>query len=190
MALARLVLAIRIMAPSLSAPVVTSYAEAVEHASRRHQIDPYLLIAVAAHESRFRARLLFTSGGELYVGLGQIRARNYSACRAGLPTAACQAQIANLQDGSANLYEAARVLQASRTFCRKHLRRRPREAEWLSLYQGYGGRPEVGGGFCLRTKRGGRAKLPHLTRRVLRMRDCLAREVRRKTPRALICYPR
>lgn len=186
---AYIALAIQLMAPQLSRDVAKQYAAVIHQQSRARRLDPYLMVAVIAHESRLRAPLRYTAAGELYVGLGQIRARNYPECRESLDSESCKRRIASLQDGSTNLHQAAIVLDQSRVFCRKHLGRKPKIAEWLSVYQGYGGRPEVGGGFCLRTRAGKPAKMPKLTRRVLWMRACLYREVRRKNPRNLVCYP-
>lgn len=186
----RISIAIHIMAPSLPSAVVRQYAQVIEQQSRSRHLDPLLMVAVAAHESRFRATLRYTAAGELYVGLGQVRARNYPECRESMESDACKQRIASLQDGSTNLVHAAIVLDGSRRFCRRHLGRPARTSEWLSVYQGYGGRPEVGGGFCLRTSKGKRASPPKLTRRVLWMRECLFREVHRKKPRKMICYPR
>jgi hypothetical protein len=189
LSLARIALAIQIMAPQLSTPVVQHYARAVEHEARTRKLDPLLIVAISAHESRFRAGLKYTAEGELYVGLGQVRARNYRECQESIESEACKQRIASLQDGGTNLVHAAITLSNSRRFCAKKLRRAPTVAEYLSLYQGYGGRPEVGGGYCLRTSKGKRAPMPKLTRRVLRMRDCLYREVHRRKPRSLVCYP-
>lgn len=189
MALGYLALAIRLMAPHLSNDVVHQYARVIDQTSRARRLDPYLVVAVVAHESRFRAPLKYTAAGELYVGLGQIRARNYPECQESLESEACKRRISSLQDGSTNIHQAAVVLDRSRAFCRQHLRRNSKVAEWLSVYQGYGGRPEVGGGYCLRTKTGKPVQMPKLTRRVLWMRSCLYREVRRKNPRNMVCYP-
>lgn len=187
--LARIALAIQIMAPQLSTPIVKHYAGVMEHQARTRKLDPLLLVAIVAHESHFRSGLTYTATGELYVGLGQVRARNYRECQESIESEACKRRIVSLQDGGTNLVHAAIVLSNSRRFCTKKLRRAPTVAEYLSLYQGYGGRPEVGGGYCLRTSKGKRAPMPKLTRRVLRMRDCLYREVHRRKPRSLVCYP-
>lgn len=189
MTLAQLLVAIALLAPTLSPATRRHYAQAAQQAGARHRVDPLLLLAIAGHESRFRAPLRYVVGDELYVGLGQIRARNYPECREELTSPACAARIAALQDGATNLHVAAQVAARSRAYCRQRLKRRPTTAEWLSLYQGYGGRPEVGGGYCLRTRAGKAVAPPKLTRRVLRMRACLERATRNKRPRSGSCYP-
>ena len=187
--LARIALAVQLMAPTLPKAAVEHYANTIAYQARVRRLDPLLLVAVAAHESRFRASLKATADGELYVGLGQVRARNYRECQESIDSEACKQRIASLQDGGTNLVHAAIALSDARRFCARKLHRASSVAEYLSLYQGYGGRPEVGGGYCLRTRKGTRAPMPKLTRRVLRMRDCLYREVHRRKPRSLVCYP-
>lgn len=189
MTLGQLLVAVTLLAPTLSGPTRRHYAETAQQAAARHQVDPLLLLAIVGHESRFRATLRYVVGDELYVGLGQVRARNYPECRADLTSATCVARIAALQDGATNLHVAAQIAASSRAYCRRHLKRRPSTAEWLSLYQGYGGRPEVGGGYCLRARSGKSVPAPKLTRRVLKMRACLARATRGHRPRSGSCYP-
>jgi hypothetical protein len=63
--------AIRVVQPRLDKQKLTEYASGIYRASRRYDIDPYLLVAIAFRETSFRENLPEGKAGEL--GICQIR---------------------------------------------------------------------------------------------------------------------
>ena len=138
--IAVIVWAIGVAAPNLPDPVAKSYAQRIHVESKRYKIDPFTLVSIIRHESRFRASAI-SKDGEDY-GLGQIRARYRGACRkdkdpVNNPSPACKAVKARLLHGPTNIGSVARAIDRWKT-CRKITGKPALFARWLHGYGGMG----------------------------------------------------
>lgn len=169
-------LAINAANPSLPKPTVEAYARTIQKVCVKHACDPLTIVAMVEYESRFRASAVGVVGSEEYVGLGQIRLRNYPECRGALGTAECQARKAALLDGNANLRVIGSMITASRKYCRRATGREALFARWLAVYQGIDWQRKT---TCNQKRIKGRwvdQPLHRLTRKVIVRRAELARK--------------
>jgi hypothetical protein len=185
-------LAIQLSSPTLPSSTAKPYAEIIRAEAGKRKIDPYTFVAIATHESSWRASLVGGSAREPMIGLGQIRAKNYPACRAGLTTAGCKAQIAQLQSGAYNLRQMGSIITAWRKLCRRRTGKSALFARWLSGYQGT---DLVRKTTCGQRKVKGRwvdVTPARITTHVMRYRKCLIRQVRRgarpNVRRPFVCW--
>lgn len=129
--------AILLCQPTLPRDQAEGYAGTIERAAARNRVPPVLIVAIAANESTWH-RSTVSRNGE-YVGLGQVRLRNYGACRDDLEAPACLAVKAMLLDGHANLTVMAKTLRLNIDYCRR--KGHPGLAAGLAGYQGNGCKP-------------------------------------------------
>lgn len=133
--------AISFASPSLPKNVAHSYAKTIRAEARNHHIDPFTIISIIRHESRFRASAI-SSDGEDY-GLGQIRARFLKACRKDknpvhAPSPKCKVAKMRLLHGPANIRHLAGAISQWRKTCRRITGKPALFARWLHGYGGMG----------------------------------------------------
>jgi hypothetical protein len=134
-----LVSAILLSHPTMPRPEAARYATVLNQVALEHDFDPLTAVAIIHFETHWRPSLI-SPDGEDY-GLGQVRGRYLSACRAdedpvGAPSAACQAAKANLLDGAYNIRRMAMIITANREMCRERTGT-AWAPQWLAGYQGY-----------------------------------------------------
>jgi hypothetical protein len=166
-ALVAIVAALKLSNPSLPDGVAHGYAKTIQADAKKRYYDPYTSVAIVWHESRVNSRIVKTHGDESYVGLGQIRLKNFAACRTDINAAECQAIRARLLVGTENLTLVGMFIEANRQLCRRKTGRAP-FAGWLAGYQGF----STG---CSADPK----KIPRMTWRVIRYRAWLERMVPR-----------
>lgn len=122
--LAQIILAIQLSSPQMPDAMAEVYAKIIKGRSEQQDIDvdPYLVISVIAHESRWNPRAVSSDGAD--VGLMQIRASNYGGNRN------------DLFNPETNINAGTYIMMKGREFCRKKLRREPTNAEYMALYAG------------------------------------------------------
>lgn len=125
--------AIYLSQPTMEEPRLRQYAEIVREECRVRNIDPYTIISIVHHESRWIASAVDAHG---CIGLGQHCLSNYPYCRQNYQSAECQEKKQKLLDGIYNLRETGLSITRWRKFCM----RKTGHAElhqWLAAYQGY-----------------------------------------------------
>ena len=129
--------AIGLSQPSLPQRSRVAYAKTVREVSKEHHIDPFTIVAIGWHESRWRSSVI-SRDGEDY-GIMQIRARYVGGCR-GKPgdSESCKATKASLLNPHVNIRSAARHITEWRKTCRKLTGRPALFARWLHGYGGMG----------------------------------------------------
>ena len=133
--------AIGFASPSLPKSVARNYAAVIQAEAKDHGIDPFTIVSLIRHESRFRASVI-SADGEDY-GLGQIRARYLMACRKDKnpvksPSPRCLAAKTRLLHGPANIRHLAGAITQWRKTCRRMTGRPALFARWLHGYGGMG----------------------------------------------------
>ena len=125
--------------PGMPVKEATRYARVLQEEAAKHDFDPFTVVAIVHHETRWHPGLV-SPDGEDY-GLGQVRARFMSGCRGDEdpvhhPSAACRAAKAWLLVGENNLRRVAAIITANRDLCREKTGAAtlPR---WLAGYEGY-----------------------------------------------------
>jgi hypothetical protein len=106
--------ALRLACPSLGPSTRALYARTIDDAVRDKGVDPYLVVAIVAHESRGMA----SADNGACVGLGQVCLSTQSACRDGLETPACLTRRAELFDGPTNLRVVVSMLATWKSYCK------------------------------------------------------------------------
>jgi Transglycosylase SLT domain len=121
---AQILLAIQLSAPHSTPPEprLTVLATSIQQQADTVGVDPFVFVAIIAHESQWRERAI--SGDGLDYGLMQVRRLYYGAS----PNL--------LLNGEINIKAGAYVIKKSIDFCRTYLKREPTTAEWMSVYQG------------------------------------------------------
>lgn len=122
--IAQLLLAIQLSAPHTTppAPRVTTLATTIQQQADSVGVDPFIFVAIIAHESQWNERAISEDG--LDYGLMQVR-RLYYGAHPNL-----------LLNGETNIKAGANVIKKSIDFCRTFLKREPTTVEWMSVYQG------------------------------------------------------
>jgi hypothetical protein len=169
--------AIGLANPGLGVATRTHYAKTVQAVCKRASCDPLTIVSMVEFESRWRASARLVRGQEEYVGLGQVRLRNYPAC-GDLKSSACAAKRAELLNPHHNLRVIGATIQATRKYCRKRTGRPALFARWLAVYQGV---DAVRGTTCNQRRVRGKwvdQPLHRLTLRVMRRRTELARRLK------------
>lgn len=115
-------LTISLLHPQLSSTTVGSYADAIVKQAETTYVDPYMIVSIIEHESRFDHNAI--SEDTLDVGLMQVRSMYYGGKRDWL------------FNGLTNIKAGGYVIKKSIDFCRGFLKREPTTQEWLSVYQG------------------------------------------------------
>jgi len=166
--------AIGLSQPSLPQTTKTSYAKVVKEVSKKHKIDPFTIVAIGWHESRWRS--VVSKDGEDY-GIMQIRARYSKGCRKDLKSKSCAQAKARLLNPHYNIRRAANHINEWRKTCRKLTRRPALFHRWL---HGYGGMGNLKRGIiCGQKKRRGKWRdLPKrkLLLRIMNYRKMLIRK--------------
>jgi hypothetical protein len=164
---------------AVSVATAETYARVIIRESKRHQFDPFTLVAMAKGESNWNPRVVNASDPGYSVGLVQIGAViPGSACgsKSLIDTESCQKRIALLMQPTYNLQQAAALITLHRKWCRKRTGHPALFARWLSSYQGYNSRAGV---TCnMRRSSKGRwydLPIPSKTLRVMRYRRQLIR---------------
>lgn len=173
--LSQVVRAVREANPSLHPTTARGWAKVIRDEARKHQFDPYTLIAIVHGETNFNPSAINNNPPREYsVGLSQINVLSFRACRPSdtmLQSPGCQAIISRLLVGDHNLRTAAGIITSARDYCRRRTGQPALFARWLSVFQGYDSRPGV---VCnmRRDSRGHWRDLPVpvLTRRVMAYR--------------------
>lgn len=185
---AQVTLAILLSNPYVPRSTATTYAEAIVVQHEKRAIDPYTFVAIITHESNWNSSVVAAPKTDPQIGLGQIRARNHPTC-SNLSSSECREHIAALKNGVYNIRQMGALITSTRKFCRNYKQSKNAwYAEWLSMYQGYGGKD---GAYCLwkkhpkKMRRLGshpryRIATPHLTKRVMRYRRCIMKKVKER----------
>lgn len=167
--------AIGMSQPSLPDTTRASYAKVVREVSKKHQIDPFTIVAIGWHESRWRS--IVSRDGNDY-GIMQIRARYSKSCLKDSESTACQASKVRLLNPHYNIRRAAQLITKWRKTCRKLTGRPALFHRWL---HGYGGMGSLSRGIICGQKKSSRGKwrdLPvrKLLKRVMNYRKMLIRK--------------
>jgi hypothetical protein len=139
--------AISLSQPSMSTAQRTSYAKIVREQAQKHRIDPFTLVAIIHHESRWRPNAVSRDGEDH--GLGQIRARFEKACRKDAdpvkaPSPGCKRAKMSLLNGTYNIRRMAGHIANWRKTCRKITGQPALFKRWLHGYGGMGKRSHRG----------------------------------------------
>jgi Transglycosylase SLT domain len=121
-ALTQIVLAIQLSSPHMPTVQAEAYAKLIKKRSEQVDADPLLVISVIAHESRWNPNAVSKDGAD--VGLMQIRASNYGGPRN------------DLFNPEININAGTDIMNKARDYCRKKLKREPRNEEYMALYAG------------------------------------------------------
>lgn len=148
-----IVWAIGFSKPSMPQHQRASYAKVIRSEARDHQIDPFTLVSIIHHESRWRSNVISPDGED--VGLAQIRARYLKGCRGdkdpvNKPSASCRAAKARLKSGAYNIRVMAGAITRWRKLCRKKTGRPALFHRWL---HGYGGKTNIKRGLWCNQRR-------------------------------------
>ena len=140
--------ALRIACPSMGPGVRIGYARVIQETTTKAKIDPFLVVAIVAHESRGIA----TADNGKCVGLGQVCLSTQSACADGLDKPECLERRAELMDGATNLRVVVGMLEAWKKQCVALTGK----AETRHVLSGYAGTDKPGHIQCgqIRKKRG------------------------------------
>lgn len=122
--LSQIILSINLSTTTLPQVKVNSFANAIQDASVKNDIDPYTIVAIATHESNWRERAV--SPDKEDYGLLQVRAKYNGG----------EKNKANLLTGEFNIRAGTFIAGKARDFCRTKLKREPSTEEWMSVYQG------------------------------------------------------
>ena len=168
--------AIGLSQPSLPQSTRASYAKVVREVSEEHRIDPFTIVAIGWHESRWRSSAV-SRDGEDY-GIMQIRARYSSACQKDQASEACQASKTRLLNPHYNIRRAASLITKWRQTCRKITGKPALFARWL---HGYGGMGNLKKGVICGQKKSRKGKwrdlrVRRLLKRVMNYRKMLIRK--------------
>ena len=120
--LMQIILAIKLSSPSLPDSRAESFAKVMQKDAVKEDIDPFLFVAIAEHESQFN-ELIISQNGEDF-GLLQIRARHYGG------------NSSYLLIGENNINVGSYIIRKDKEYCERKLGREPTTQEWLSVYQG------------------------------------------------------
>jgi len=120
--LAQILLSIQLSTSHLPAVRADAFAKTMQKQADKVGIDPFILVAIAAHESQFNERAVSQDGMDM--GLMQIRCQNYGG------------NCNWLLEGTNNIRVGADLIRRDIEYCRKKLEREPTTQEWLSVYQG------------------------------------------------------
>ncbi len=137
-ALPIIVQAILLSRPSMPLPEARRYAKVLQEEAARYDYDPFTVVAIVHHESRWLPGAV-SADGEDY-GLGQIRARWFGDCRKDAdpvhdPSPGCRAAKSALLSGEANLRRISVIIRANRELC-KEKTDNDNLPHWLAGYQG------------------------------------------------------
>lgn len=114
--------------------------------------DPLTLVAYVESESRWDVDAVGRQRGELYLGLGQLRLRNYEACRDDLEATPCLVVVTALLNWRFNLDQTAQAFIWARGRC-KELVGSGAFVGWMQVVKGY---DKTRGTTCGRRRVGGR----------------------------------
>ncbi|APR78740.1 Hypothetical protein A7982_04087 [Minicystis rosea] len=136
--LAIIVSAILMSRPTMPAAEATRYAKLLDEEARKHDFDPLTAVAIIHFESRWQPWVV-SPDGEDY-GLGQVRGRWLSACRADAdpvhaPSDACRAAKMSLLVPANNIRRMASIITANRELCKEKAGTGDLP-HWLAGYEG------------------------------------------------------
>jgi hypothetical protein len=120
--LVQIILAIQLSTSNVLYIKAVSLAKVMQKDAVKEGIDPFILIAIAQHESKFHESII-SQDGEDY-GLLQIRARHYGS------------NPNYLLVGENNINVGSYIIRKDKEYCERELGRKPATQEWLSVYQG------------------------------------------------------
>ena len=108
----------------------------VQRLADEGEFDPYTMLAYVESESGWRVDAINRQGGELYLGLGQLRLRNYEACREDFEAPECLVIVEALQNWRFNLDQTAQAFVWARGRCRELVGTGALSA-WMQTVKGY-----------------------------------------------------
>lgn len=111
-------------------------AQLLEQLTAEYNIDPALVVRYVRHESGWNPNAEHINSTDIYVGLGQVRARNYAECMTDMQSTACLERRAALFDWRTNLTETVHDFALARAYCHEvaHVNG---ARYWLSVVTGY-----------------------------------------------------
>jgi hypothetical protein len=120
--IAQIVLAIQLSSSHLPISRTEQLAKSIKNGSEFAGVDPFIIVAIATHESGWNERTISDDGEDL--GLLQIRGKFYGG------------KNEWLLSGENNIRVGSYIIKKDIEFCEKQLKRAPSEDEWLSCYAG------------------------------------------------------
>jgi hypothetical protein len=167
---AAILAALNVAAPSF--PHKEAAAPYVQRLADDGDFDPITLIAYIESESGWDDGAIGRQGGELYMGLGQARLRNYEACRTDLEAPPCLVVANILLTWRFNLDQTAQAFVWARERCRD-LVGSGAFVGWMQTVKGY---DKANGTTCGRRRVGNRwikarvpAKVSALQKRIAQL---------------------
>lgn len=149
--LAAILAALNAAAPHF--PAKEAAAPYVQEFADDGDFDPFTLIEYVRSESGWDQEAVGgVPGDEQYFGLGQLRLRNYDACRDGVSLDACLVVSALLLDWRFNLGQTAQAFIWARGYCKEQVGSGALVG-WLQVVKGY---DKKRGTTCGRRRVGGR----------------------------------
>lgn len=173
-----IVAALQCAIPNMSDAVARPYARVISRLAVEHRFDPVTMISMGEFESRWRPHAKNVVGREEYVGILQIRLRNYPECQKSRFTPECDKRRQLLEDWRTNLQTGARYITINRDMCREKVGG-ALFWQWLFSFQGFN-KPKLDI-WCgmQRNKRGQwrQLKRPKLVSQVMRERLRIIKEL-------------
>lgn len=117
MTAAAIALLLASLAPSI--PARAEVAQALEQLTDEYQVGPELVIRYVRHESGWDPSAEHINSTDVYVGLGQVRLRNYAECAVDMRSTPCLERRAALFDWRTNLTETVHDFALARTYCKE-----------------------------------------------------------------------
>lgn len=180
-AISFIVAGLQVAIPGMSDEVAGRYARELQGLAAEHSFDPITVVAMAKFESGWNPMAKNVVGREEYVGLLQIRLRNYEECRADRFAPECDKRRQALEDWRTNLQTAASYITINRKMCREKVGG-ALFWQWLFSFQGFN--KPAANIWCgmQRNKRGQwrQLKRPKLVAKVMRERLKIIKEVETK----------
>ncbi|MBU0572050.1 MAG: transglycosylase SLT domain-containing protein [Candidatus Omnitrophica bacterium] len=138
--------AIGLSQPGMPHETKARYARIVQQECKRADCDPFTLVALVHHESRWRPGAVGDGGRA--IGLGQIHYQYYGACRTdpdpiGNPGRDCLRTRQALFDPEYNLRQTMAQIEKWWATCKQKTGRPALMARWISGYGGYSRPPTV-----------------------------------------------
>lgn len=120
----------------LPAATRRQYAEAIISESTEHNVDPFTMVSIINHESKFNSQAVGGMDGQC-IGFGQTCLHRYEECTStDFEGAACQERKAKLLNWRFSLSQIAADISAWRAYCRKTTGQPALFYRWLSGYAG------------------------------------------------------
>ncbi len=173
---AAILAALNVAAPSF--PDKEAAAPYVQRLADDGDFDPLTLIEYVDSESGWDVDAVGRQRGELYIGLGQLRLRNYEACRDGLDAQACVDIASLLTNWRFNLEQTAQAFVWARERC-KDVVGSGAFVGWMATVKGY---DKANGTTCGRRRVGNRWVKAKVPAKVIELQQRIAQRAKEVQP--------